>query len=264
MKTLAAGFDFHFHADLFPDPAAVVAACERARIVTLAVTTTPQAWNQNRLWTAASRYVHAAVGLHPELIAERRVEIDLLEALMKETPFVGEIGLDGSPQHRRSYVEQKDAFARALTAAERLGGKVLSIHSRRAARDVLACISENTTIDRVLPILHWFSDSPATARQAAALGCLFSVNPRMLDHPAGETLVRSLPADRLLTESDAPFTTADPQRNQPQDTAAFSERLAAVRSMSVEELRSIVAENATRVFAFAGIPASFEPTIATN
>jgi TatD DNase family protein len=263
MKTPVAGFDFHFHADLFPDPAAV-AACERTRIVTLAVTTTPQAWTQNRLWTEASHYVHAAVGLHPELVAERHAEIGLLEVLMKETPFVGEIGLDGSPQHRKSYANQKDVFVRALTAAQSLGGKVLSIHSPRAARDVLTCIRETTTVDRVLPILHWFSDSFATARQAAALGCFFSVNDRMLDHSAGEMLVRGLPADRLLTESDAPFTSADPRRNHPEDPVALSERLAAARSISVEELRSVVAANATRVFAFAGIQATFEPITPTR
>jgi TatD DNase family protein len=258
MTTSVAGFDFHFHADLFPDPAAVIAACERQRIVTLAVTTTPKAWTQNRRWTAASSYVHAAVGLHPELVSERRHEIELLELLMKETPFVGEVGLDGSPKHRRSLPVQREVFVRALTAAQRLGGRVLSVHSRRAARDVLACIKEVATPDRVWPILHWFSDSQAVARQAIDLGCFFSVNARMLDHATGTALVRDLPADRILTESDAPFTAADPSNNEPPDAAALTRRLASVRGVSPEAMHTTLATNASTVFAFAGMTAAFE------
>ena len=50
---------------------------DRERVLTLAVTTNPKAWPQNRRWTAASSSVHAAVGLHPELVGERHGEIGL-------------------------------------------------------------------------------------------------------------------------------------------------------------------------------------------
>jgi len=122
MSTPARGFDFHCHVDLLPDSAAKIAVCERGHILTLAVTTTPKAWGQNHRCTAGSRYVHAAIGLHPELAGERHTEIDLLERLMAETVFVGEIGLDGSPQHRNSWRVQREVFIRILSAAQRLGG----------------------------------------------------------------------------------------------------------------------------------------------
>ena len=253
------GFDFHCHADLFPNPPAMIAACERNRIVTLAVTTTPKAWKQNRRWTSESPYVHAAIGLHPELVAERSAEIGLLEDRIKETRLVGEVGLDGTPPHRRSMALQADVFGRALAAAQRLGGRVVSIHSRRAGRDVLAFVRERTTRDRVLPILHWFSESPALARQAMENGCYFSVNSRMLDHDSGRALVRDLPAARILTESDAPFTSADPERNEPGDMVGLSERLAVLRAVSVREMKHTLAANAERVCAFAGIDLAFEP-----
>src|ERR1700688_3661491 len=96
----ARGFDFHCHVDLDRDPVDLIRRCDDARIVTLAVTTTPRAWRQNRVWTANSRCVHAAVGLHPELAAQRHDEVGLLEEYMRESRFVGEVGLDGSPNHR--------------------------------------------------------------------------------------------------------------------------------------------------------------------
>ncbi len=250
------GFDFHCHVDLFPDPAAAIASCERECIVTVAVTTTPRAWIQNRRWTAASRYVHAAAGLHPELAGERHAEIGLLEELISETPFVGEVGLDGSTQHRKTLPAQKDVFVRALAAAQRVGGRVVSIHSRRAAKDVLDCLSEHTTAARVMPILHWFSDSASLARRAAEQGCYFSVNHKMLATDAGRAIVRSLPTECLLTETDAPFTEVDGRKSEPRDVLKTAEALAAARGVSVAEMCQTLRENAGRVFAFAGLDSS--------
>jgi TatD DNase family protein len=251
------GFDFHCHVDLFPDPAAAIAACERERIVTLAVTTTPKAWTQNRRWTGGSRYVHSAVGLHPELAGERHPEIVLLEKLIAETSFVGEVGLDGSPPHRGTMAVQREVFNRALAAAERCGGRVVSIHSRRAAKEVLDCLATQTTPARVLPILHWFSDGASLARRAAEQGCYFSINHRMLDSEARAALIRDLPGDRILTETDAPFTEIGHRKSEPADVVDTAQQLATLRAVSHHEMRDTLAANAARVFAFAGIDVSF-------
>ena len=252
------GFDFHCHVDLYPDPPRVIAACERERIVTLAVTTTPKAWLQNRQWTEGSRYVFPALGLHPELASERHGEIALLEEHMGERRLIGEIGLDGSPKHRRSWRIQVEVFTRALTAAQRLGRCVVSIHSRRAASEVVECLEEHTTADRVLPILHWFSGSIAVGRKAASLGCYFSINHRTLEHESGLRLVRSLPEDRLLTETDAPFTSVGTRKSEPSDVIMTTKRLAVARDLSVAELRSILGANARQVFCFADVRTGME------
>jgi len=247
------GFDFHCHVDLFPDPVATIEACERGRIFTLAVTTTPKAWAQNRRWTAGRHYVHAALGLHPELVGERHTEIDLLEQLVTETAFIGEIGLDGSPQHRNSWQVQREVFIRTLCAAQRLGGRVASIHSRRAARQVLICLAEHTTTQRVLPILHWFSDTVTLARQAAEQGCYFSINHRMLSSRSGAAVVRGLPADRVLTETDAPFTDRADRESELRDVVTTVKQFAEIRGVPVDEMAAILAANAERVLAFAGV-----------
>lgn len=256
MTNAANGFDFHCHVDLFPDPAALIANCDRNRIITLAVTTTPRAWTQNRRWAATSRFVFPALGLHPELAGQRRGEAALLEELMAETPFVGEIGLDGSRQHRQGWTAQKEVFTRALQAAQRLGGRVVSIHSRRAAREVVACLEETTTPERVLPILHWFSDSVGVAREAVKRGCYFSINHRMLVTQAGTSLIRSMPTDRILTETDAPFTETDNRKSEPRDVTGTVARLAQLLNIPAGEMKRTVAANAERVFAFAGIGVS--------
>jgi TatD DNase family protein len=247
------GFDFHCHVDLFSDPAATVATCEETGIVTLAVTTTPKAWSQNRKWTAGNRYVHSALGLHPELVADRHGEVALLERLMAETPFIGEIGLDGSAPHRASLPAQRSVFARVVREAQRLGGRVLSIHSRRAAKEVVECLTANSSVERVLPILHWFSDSAANAQQAVRAGCYFSVNHRMLESASGLTLVRAISADRLLTETDAPFTMIGNRKTEPGDVLETVSKLAAALSVPLDDMKAQLRANATRVFGFAGV-----------
>ena len=253
MTDAPSGFDFHCHVDLFADPAALIADCERNRIFTLAVTTTPKAWTQNKRWTANCRFVFSAIGLHPELAGQRQTEITLVEQLMADTPFVGEIGLDGSSPHRNTFAAQEQVFSRALQSAETLGGRVLSIHSRRAGREVIASLARHTTPERVLPILHWFSDSVRLATEAASLGCYFSINHRMLATDSGTALVKSLPTDRLLTETDAPFTEVANRKCEPRDVADTVARLAEVRGVSLGAMEQTIQANAERVLAFAGI-----------
>lgn len=247
------GFDFHCHIDLNPDPAALITRCEEQRVVVLAVTTTPRAWPQNRLWMQDSPYVHAAVGLHPELVSDRYAEIEILEQRIAECRLVGEVGLDGSPQHRASYEKQKDVFTRALVASQKHHGRVVTIHSRRAARDTISLIEEHTDPENVLCILHWFSGSLAEARRAADTGCYFSVNAAMLTHDRGRALVRSIPGDRLLTETDSPFMTIDDRKSEPSDAIGVVAELAALYEEPLSETWGRVTTNARRVFRFAGI-----------
>lgn len=253
MTSEVAGFDFHCHVDLYPDPANLISRCEGSRIFTLAVTTTPKAWPQNVRWTDGKSVVIPALGFHPELAGERLSEIDLLEELMPQTAFVGEIGLDGSPPHRGSWDAQKEVFTRTIERAQGLGGRVLSIHSRRAAREVLASLAVKTTRARVLPILHWFSDGPGLAGEAASQGCYFSVNSRMLATEAGLVLARRLPLDRILTETDGPFTDYGTRRSEPADVSATVAKLAEVRNTTQPEMTRVIADNAARVLSFAGV-----------
>ena len=76
--TAAAGLvDFHCHLDLYPDHEAAVLEADQAGVFTLAVTTTPRAWPRNHELAQRTRHVRAALGLHPQLVAERANELDL-------------------------------------------------------------------------------------------------------------------------------------------------------------------------------------------
>lgn len=247
------GFDFHCHVDLHRDPPGVVSRCERERIVTVAVTTTPMAWPQNRAWTARSRYVHAALGLHPELVGDRYEEVRLLEEGIKEARVIGEVGLDGSPQHSASFARQREVFGRVLDAAQAQSGRILTIHSRRAARETIELIETKSSVDRVLPILHWFSGNPSEVARALKHGCYFSVNAAMLGSDRGRALILEIPTERLLTETDSPFTRTGKAKSQPWDVALAAAEVARLSNMPEAHMLQVLTDNARRVLRFAGL-----------
>jgi len=244
--------DFHCHLDLYPDHVQAIADCERERVFTLAVTTTPKAWARNHELTKDTKYVRAALGLHPQLVGQRAQEIGLWEELLPQTRYVGEVGLDAGPRFYRSFEAQKAVFERVLTACARAGDKVLTIHSIRAAKTVLDMIEQHLPARRGTAVMHWFTGSQSEARRAVDLGCYFSVNHEMLASAKHAELVRTLPLDRLLTETDGPFTRSDDRPARPSDVSAAVVQLAqllgrpqdAVAELLLSNLRSIVTSRA--------------------
>ena len=144
-----------------------------------------------------------ALGLHPQLAHERKSELSLFEDLMPGCTYVGEIGLDGAPEFRAHWQDQVDVFRHVLDACERGGGRIMSIHSRRASTPVLDLLELYPGSGT--PILHWFSGTVRELDRAIALGCWFSVGPAMLTSKRGMELARRMPRARVLTESDGPF-----------------------------------------------------------
>lgn len=197
--------DFHAHLDLYPDLAAAIATCDRSRTATLTVTTTPKAFARNQELAEASEFVRVGLGLHPQLVAERYEEVGLFERLLPCSRYVGEVGLDLGPRHYRSLDVQKSVFERILRLCARSGGKILSVHSVRAAKAVLDMVEEHLPRHRSTVVLHWFTGSASEARRGVGLGCYFSVNERMLASRNGQRVLREIPKDRLLTETDGPF-----------------------------------------------------------
>ncbi len=244
--------DFHCHLDLYPDHVQAIADCERERVFTLAVTTTPKAWARNHELTKGTKYVRAALGLHPQLIGQRAQEIGLWEELLPQTRYVGEVGLDAGPRFYRSFEAQKAVFERVLTACARAGDKVLTIHSIRAAKTVLDMLEQHLPARRGTAVMHWFTGSQSEARRAVDLGCYFSVNHEMLASAKHAELVRTLPLDRLLTETDGPFTRSDDRPARPSDVSATVVQLAqllgrpqnAVAELLLSNLRSILTSRA--------------------
>jgi TatD DNase family protein len=239
--------DFHCHLDLYPNFERIVSETEDLGIFTLAVTTTPRAWERNNLVALRTKHVRAALGLHPQLVGEHWGEIDQWEMHLKETRYVGEVGLDAGPNFFKSFDRQKEVFSRILRCCAREGGKILSIHSIRAASAVLDAIERELPLDRGVPVLHWFTGSKAEAERAVEMGCFFSVNAQMLRHDRGRKLVALFPDEQILTETDGPFTSAGGNPATPRDVGGVHLALAETKGWTAEASERQVFRNLKRL-----------------
>lgn len=237
--------DFHCHLDLYPDPASVLNGIDAHGTYVLAVTTTPKAWNGTRKLVGDRSRVRVALGLHPEVVALRHQEVALLCGLLPDARYVGEIGLDGSPAHRQSLDLQKSVFERILAQCSLLGGRVMSIHSRGATSAVLDAIERHPGAGT--PILHWFSGTARELERAIGLGCWFSIGPAMLRFQKGRNLAAAMPLDRLLTETDAPFTRAGDNPLMPWQAVECLAQLEEVNGTPKAKLANKIRENLRRL-----------------
>jgi TatD DNase family protein len=122
---------------------------------------------------------------------------------------------------------------------------VLSIHSRRAATPVLNHLEEAP--DAGIAVLHWFSGTKRELARAVSLGCWFSVGPAMLTNGRERALVAQMPPDRVLTESDGPFTQIDGRPAFPWDVDGAVRALSEVWNLELLGVQGRLDDNLGRL-----------------
>lgn len=216
--------DMHCHLDLYPDPRAVVAELARQKSYVLSMTTTPKAWRGTSDLAAENPRIRTALGLHPQLVGERKSELALFDRLLPEARYVGEVGLDGDQEYCSFWKDQINVFDHILTSCVEAGGRILSLHSRAAATDVLDALERHPGYG--VGICHWFSGTQRELMRAVEMGCWFSVGGAMLRSKKGLALAASMPPNRVLTETDGPFGMISGKPLQPGECSAAIKSLA--------------------------------------
>jgi len=233
--------DLHCHVDLFPKPREVIDGAIVKGVFVVSVTTTPSAWPGTSGLAQCVPEIETALGLHPQLALERISELGIFDLHLPKVTWVGEVGLDGSPELRPFWSTQVKVFEHILRSCSSAGGRILSIHSRRAALPVLDCLKNHP--DAGVPVLHWFSGTTRDLELALGCGCWFSVGSPMLTSKKGRELVARIPRSRILTETDAPFTEINGRPSYPWDVVLAEHLLGEIWGVSDEEVRALVAEN---------------------
>lgn len=193
-------FDTHFHLDLQKDRVAAIRQIEENRIYTIAVTNLPDLYRKG-LSETVSKYIRLALGFHPELVNRYKNQIPLMWDLLPETRYIGEVGLDFVDKTHES--EQVAFFSELVERCRYDGNKIVTIHSRKAVSKVLDILGDNY---RFKAILHWFTGNKEELNKAVERGCYFSVNCAMISSKKFLEMLPLIPANRLLLETDSPFT----------------------------------------------------------
>jgi TatD DNase family protein len=250
-------FDTHAHLDIPPLAGSDEAVVDRARAagVSHLVTVGIDLESSARAIAIAHRHagVYAAVGVHPHDAAS--LDSNALAGLERlascdKVVAIGETGLDYY-RDRCPRDAQRDAFREQVRLARRCG-LALIVHDRDAHEDVLAILHDERAAEAG-GILHCFSGDLAMAREVVSMGFLVSI-PGTVTYKNAETLaevVRGLPLEKLLIETDCPYLSPVPHRGKPNEPAfvpLVAAKIAELKGLTVEDVGRVTTLNARRLF----------------
>jgi len=204
-----------------------------------------------RIWCSVGAHPHEAAD-HATLIADRLVAL----AAHPRVVGIGETGLDF--HYDLSPHDVQERVFRAHIAASQATGLPLIIHAREADSEIAAILAAEKPPPGVL---HCFTGSRALAEAAVDLGFYISISGIVTFRNAEDlrAIVRDVPLDRLLVETDAPYLAPVPyrgKRNEPAFVTATAAAVAALKGIEAEELAAVTTANFFRLFAKASTPAS--------
>ena len=193
--------DTHCHFDMMPHPEAYISAKEKAGDIVIGMTNLPSHFRMGQPHLRLFKHVRLALGLHPLLASENKNELPLFNSLLDQTSYIGEIGLDFSKEGLSTKEDQVYILRKLL---EKLEGKkkIISIHSRKAEKELFDLLCEYD-INNV--IFHWYSGPIDLIPFIISKGYYFSINEAMTISKNGRAIIKEIPRNRILTESDAPF-----------------------------------------------------------
>ena len=257
--------DSHCHLefpDFAPERDAVIARARAAGVGTmLTIGTTLRKFPDVLAVAEAYPDVWASVGVHPhEAEGEPVPDPAVLVAHARHPKVVGigEAGLDFYYEH--SPRAEQAANFRAHIAAARQTGLPLIVHSRDADAETAEILRDEMAKGPFTGLIHCFSSGPALAAAALDLGLSISISGIVTFKAAEElrAIVRTIPLDRLLVETDAPYLAPVPKRgkrNEPAFVVHTAALVASLQGISAEALAEATTANFFRLFSKARPPA---------
>lgn len=235
--------DAHMHFDLYNNRNEVLDYIEKNNSYTIAVTNLPDLFERYLHLYDERKFVQIALGFHPELACQYSHQILKFDRYLSATRYIGEIGLDFTTKDKANRNIQDQIFSHIVHSCNEIGGKVLTVHSRRAAKRVMEILDELSSCG---VILHWYTGPIAIMDEALKRGYFFSVNHQMLQSANGRKIVDNIPIERILIESDAPFTKGLDKAYSIEFMESIYQYICDTRGLSEEEL-SIILKNNFRI-----------------
>jgi TatD DNase family protein len=254
--------DTHCHLDdeqFDADRTAVVARAAAAGVEAMIALGTTAASSQATVRIAETYgNVYAAVGIHPNSCADAApTDWDAVVALLDHprVAALGETGLDRYWDHAPIDL-QRDYFDRHLRMSQARDLPVV-IHCRDAQADMMPMLREAAARGPLRAVMHAFSGDAAMAAECLGLGLYISFAGNVTYTNKKFQSLReaavTIPADRILVETDSPYLTPEPfrgkqKRNEPALVMNTAAALAALRGVTLEEFDRQTTANAKRLF----------------
>jgi len=221
-----------------------------------------------------SEGVYAAVGMHPihsEKSYHDAKEIGTDEKAMEFTSrgekfdydyykqlaldpkvlAIGECGLDYYRLGEETKRKQAESFLAQIELAKEIG-KPLMLHCRQAFDDLIKILNSQSRILNSPPgIVHFFSGTKENAKVLLDMGFYFTFGGVITFARDYDEVIRYIPMERILSETDAPYVTPEPfrgKRNESEYVVYVVKKLADIKGVTEERMRNQIWENAKRIF----------------
>lgn len=196
-------------------------------------------------------YIYTTVGIHPHEADgyNKNEEIAIRELAAKEKVVaIGETGLDYYKNYSKAE-NQRLLFVSLLKLAKDFG-LPLVIHTRKAENDTLKILKEAMPLRGVV---HCFSGEENFLQECLCLGFFISFTCNITYKKAGNlrNLVKIVPLDRLLLETDAPYLPPEGlrgRRNEPAYVKYLAQEVAGIKELSLDEVAAVTTDNAKQFF----------------
>lgn len=211
----------------------------------------------------SNKPIFATIGLHPDDSPESEFDYEFYKKLALEPKVVGigECGLDffrirndelGIKEKQKAVFEEQIKLAYEIK-------KPLVIHCRNAFSNLIEILIQNSKF--LIPdkpgVIHFMSGTKDEAEKLLDLGFYFTFGgvitfpPKVGKCPDYEEIIKSIPIDKILSETDAPFVTPVPyrgKRNEPAYVIEVVKKLAEIKNMALDEISSQILKNSSKVF----------------
>lgn len=231
--------DTHCHVDMYSNPMEIVNESEKLGIITIGMTNLPSHFKMGQPHLKGYKKTRLALGMHPLMADNHSEEFPLFYECFNKTSYIGEVGLDFSREGIETKHKQINSFKKILDAVGN-NPKILSIHSRRAEKEVLQLLKDYKIQNA---IFHWYSGGLNLIDEIVDSGYFLSVNPAMIRSESGKKIIQRIPKEFMLTESDGPFIQINKQSAKPKDIEKVLTHLSTIYNCGVSDVNILVTSN---------------------
>lgn len=192
--------NFHDHLQLYENLDQAFEQMENYDIHTLACSMNLKEYLEVKKLAENRPYIKKGLGIHPFKVKEDS-SLENFEPYIKEADFLGEIGIDYHwAKDKKAYPRQREIFQYFIEMAKKYK-KPTNIHTKAAEKEILE------RLERVRPknpIIHWYEGELDLVKRYLDIGSYFTIGVDSGLSEMTDQLIRYLPLDRILTETDGP------------------------------------------------------------
>ena len=235
--------DAHNHLELYKDD--IKEALDRINkynILTLACSMDEQTYVYVKNIAKSNPLITPCFGIHPWEAHNHYEDLETYEPYIKETPIIGEIGLDYYwVKEKEHYCYQQKVLEYFLQKAQ-LYDKITNLHTKGAEKEILLLIKKYRLKS---PIIHWYSGPLDILKRLLDYGCYFTIGVDIGYSKLTDEIVKLLPINRILTETDGPTALewVNGEYSYPDYIKTIVEKISTIKKINVEQVKQMVYGN---------------------